>query len=492
MKTQLTQTLVPHLAMYLNDPAFMMVDSQGPMLDLMESKFAPQLGASFLRIHPHRSPVDINPFDIDFAGMTEDQRGSAITSVADFFVALFATGSTDLSDKMKTLFDQMVRLFLIGIPAVQKRVATMRDVDEFMDCAQPWTKYKAELEHLPERSRVFFGKHNISSYSETRTQVHQRLYSVLRDPAIEKMLCADRNALDLDRYLNGPGMVLVDTASGDIGLESAAFLGRLFILLAQQSMLRRTPAPKGDPYPTFLICDEAHEYFKAEGILRQFIFQGRKRRFGVILTHHQFSQAPAALQDAMEHMAVHFTTRVAPNDMNRLCGLFRASPAFLRAQRPEPVGPTNRPSWIDYALYYPSLEQAISVRLQYGNLENFDTSNLYRGARAGSKQSGSGQQKSKQSPPPPPRPDPVGPKDVEWKHTISPIKVKNGCTISGFKMPDGAVADIVIKPGTIDGTMLRFKGHSGRGGDFYLRIHVPPMPEQSDPDDMDIGSAPWL
>jgi hypothetical protein len=79
---------------------------------------------------------------------------------------------------------------------------------------------------------------------------------------------------------------------------------------------------------------------------------------------------------------------------------------------------------------------------------------------------------------------------VEWKHTISPIKAKNGCTIAGFKMPDGTVADILIKPGTIDGTKLRFKGHSGQGGDFYLRIHVPQMPEQPDAD-MDTGSAPW-
>jgi hypothetical protein len=135
------------------------------------------------------------------------------------------------------------------------------------------------------------------------------------------------------------------------------------------------------------------------------------------------------------------------------------------------------------------------VRLGYGNLENFDTSNTYRNAGSRSHQGTSSQQKSKGSqsppPPPPPRPDPVGPKDIEWKHTLSPIKAKNGCTIKGFKMPDGTVVDIKIRPGTVDGTKIRFKGHSGQGGDFYLKIHVPRMPEQSEREDMDTGAAPW-
>jgi hypothetical protein len=180
MKTQLTQTLALHLAHYFNEPALMVVDSQGPILDLLERKFAPQLGASFLRIHPHNAPININPFDIDFSGMTEAEQGSAIISVADFFVALFATGSNELSGKMKTMFDQVVRLFLIGIPAVQKRTATMRDLHDFMASPQPWAKYKAEIEHLDDDGRMFFDKHNISGYSDTRLQVHQRIFDVVR------------------------------------------------------------------------------------------------------------------------------------------------------------------------------------------------------------------------------------------------------------------------------------------------------------------------
>jgi hypothetical protein len=307
------------------------------------------------------------------------------------------------------------------------------------------------------------------------------------------MLCAERNELDLDRYLNGPGMVLVDTASGKIGLQNSAFLGRLFILLAQQALLRREPIPTGNPHPAFIVADEAQEYFKAHEVLEQFIDQGRKRNFGLIAIHHRFGQAPGPLQDAFEQVGVHFASEVAPSDCARLASIMRTSAPFLQNQLSEQVPPGQDPSWVDYALYFRGLRTAISVRLGYGNLENFDTSNMYRGARSRSQQSGSGQQKSKQSqspPPPPPRPDPVGPKDVEWTQTISPIKAKNECTIKGFKMPDGKVADIPIPPGTVDGTKLRYKGHSGQGGDFYLRIHVPQMPEQPDPD-MDTGSAPW-
>lgn len=492
-KTQLTQTLILHLVMLFGNPSFMVIDSQGPILDLLESKFGPQLKGSILKIHPHTFPVGINPFDIEFSGMTEAERGSRITEVADLFVGLFATGSSELSDKMRTLFDQMVRLFLIGIPAVQKRTATIRDLDEFMDCPHPWEKYKRELEHLDDRRRIFFSKHNYGAYTETRNQVHQRLYSVMRDPAIEKMLCAERNELDLDRYLDAPGLILVNTDSNALGIENSKFLGRLFVLLAQQTLMRRIPEPKGDPHPAFVVADEAQQYFKAHEVIEQILDEGRKRHFGMILVHHRFSQAPSGLQDALEGVGVHFASEVIPADLARLAMVLRTSPSFLIDQRTEDVGKDEMPSWIDYALYYRGLRTAISVRLKHGNLENFDTSNLYRGPRARNQQSSSGQQGSKQgrSKSQPPRPDPVDPKDVEWIHTISPIKAKSGCTIRGYKMPDGTIEDIVIPSGTTDGTKLRFKGHSGQGGNFYLKIHVPQMPEQSEPEDMDTGATPW-
>lgn len=488
-KTQLTQTLILHLVLLFKEPSFMVIDSQGPILELLERKFGTQLQGSVLNIHPHSHPVGINPFDIDFASMTEAERGKRITEVADLFVGLFATGSSELSDKMRTLFDQMVRLFLIGIPAVRKRPATMRDMDEFMDCQHPWEKYKQELEHLDDRRRLFFSKHNYGSYSETRTQVHQRLYSVLRDPAIEKMLCAERNELDISRYLDAPGLILVNTDSNALGLENSKFLGRVFLLLAQQALMRRTPEPKADPHPAFVVADEAQEYFKADGVIEQIIDQGRKRHFGMILAHHRFSQAPSGLQDALEQLGVHFASEVAPADLARLAMVLRTSPAFLLAQRTQKVGQDEKPRWIDYALYYRGLDNAISVRLKHGNLENFDTSSLYQGARA--RQNGSDREEDRRSRSSPPPQDPPSHKDVEWTHTISPLKAKSGCTIKGFKMPDGKVADIVITPGTADGTRLRFKGHSGQGGDFYLKIHVPKMPEQSDSEDMDTGSAPW-
>jgi hypothetical protein len=305
------------------------------------------------------------------------------------------------------------------------------------------------------------------------------------------MLCAKRNELDLGGYLNQPGMVLVDTASGAIGLQNSAFLGRLFILLAQQALMRREPIPTGNPHPAFIIADEAQEYFKAHEVLEQFIDQGRKRNFGLIAIHHRFSQAPGPLQDAFEQVGVHFASEIAPSDCARLASIMRTSVSFLQSQRSEQVPPGQDPSWVDYALYFRGLKTAISVRLGYGNLENFDTSGFYAGAHGGSKQSSSQQRKQHQSPPPPPPPPPVGPKDVEWAHTISPIKAKKGCTIRGFKMPDGSKADIVIPPGTTDGTRLRFKGRSGQSGDFILKITVPPMPEQSNPEDMDTGAAPW-
>jgi hypothetical protein len=503
-KTQLAQTLILHLVTLFGEPSFMVVDSQGPMLDLLHRKFGSRLGGSMLRIHPHSSPVGINPFDVDFSGMSDAEKGSAITGVADLFVGLFATGSSELSDKMRTLFDQVVRLFLIGIPAVQKRTATMRDLDDFMDCAQPWIKYKAEIECLDDRGRVFFGKHSISAYADTRSQVHQRLYSLLRDPAIEKMLCAERNELDLDRYLNQPGMVLVDTASGTIGLQNSAFLGRLFILLAQRALLRREPIPAGDPHPAFIVADEAQEYFKAHEVLEQFIDQGRKRNFGLIAIHHRFGQAPGPLQDAFEQVGVHFASEVAPSDCARLAGIMRTSVTFLQSQLSEQVPPGQDPGWVDYALYFRGLRTAISVRLAYGNLENFDTSDTYRGARAhnaggqqqrkrsGNQQSGPKQSGSRS------KPRAMGPHDIEIEIAGNPAKMKKGGKQS-FQY-DGKRYELDIPPGTAprvrskdgktiveEGDAFPIKGALLSGGTLWVVLTKHPDIN----DDMDTGASPW-
>lgn len=393
----------------------------------------------------------------------------------------------------------------------------MRDLDDLMDCAQPWVKYKAEIEHLDYRGKIFFGKHNYSGYTDTRSQVHQRLYSVLRDPAIEKMLCAERNELDLARYLNGPGMVLVDTASGVIGLQNSAFLGRLFMLLAQQSMMRRVPAPTGKPHPTFIIADEAQEYFKAHEVLEQFIDQGRKRSFGLIAIHHRFGQAPGGLQDAFEQVGVHFASEVAPSDCSRLASIMRTTPPFLQDQRLEHVPPGQDPSWVDYALYFRGLRTAISVRLGYGNLENFDTSNLYRGARnrsqstggqqqnnsSGNQQSGTNQgnhQHKNKNSGTRSRQQQRAPNDLEFEVVGHPVKMKKGgkqkLKYEGkeieFDVPPGTTPRVRDEDGEIvsDGDAIPIREILPNGGILWVVLTKHPD-INDDPENMDTGAADW-
>jgi hypothetical protein len=223
------------------------------------------------------------------------------------------------------------------------------------------------------------------------------------------------------------------------------------------------------------------------------------------------------LQDALEHMAVHFTTRVAPNDMARLSGIFRAPPSFLQAQRPEPVKAPKLPKWIDYALYYPSLEHAISVRLRYGNLENFDTSNMYRGARSRSQQSGSGQQQSKSSnnqqsgtgqsnhqnkdSGSSSKKAKRGPNDLEIEVAGNPAKMKKGGKQT-FQY-DGKRHELDIPPGTkprvrskdgkhviTEGDAFPMKGILSNGGILWVVLTKHPD-IKDEPEDMDTGASRW-
>jgi hypothetical protein len=128
------------------------------------------------------------------------------------------------------------------------------------------------------------------------------------------------------------------------------------------------------------------------------------------------------------------------------------------------------------------------VRLGYGNLENFDTSNLYRGARgrshnaggqqgksSGSQQSGAGrgpQQSGPKQSGSRSKPRAMGPHDLEIEIAGNPAKMKKGGKQS-FQY-DGKRYELDIPPGTAprvrsrDGKAILEEGDAFpivRGGD---------------------------
>ena len=247
-KTQLLQTILVHHIQQPRPPSFLIIDSQGAMLPLIESKLGSIYGKRLIHIDPKHNPIAINPLDIDITGMVEEDQFATLNRLSQLFANMFQGKDAELSDKMEILFNKILRLLLYAWPKTHGVTPTLKDMQAVIFSSKPWDDFKAAIDLLPPDEQRFFSKANYADYSETRLQVNRRLDSVLNDPFLKRMLTAEKNELDLDNYLNSGGIVLVNTNLDALQEDNSAFFGRLFIMFAQQTMMRRQPEPQSDPY----------------------------------------------------------------------------------------------------------------------------------------------------------------------------------------------------------------------------------------------------
>lgn len=479
-KTQLLGTIIAHLAAKPRRFSFVLVDSQDSLLRTVEDKFAGQV--PLIHINLEHKPLGLNPFDIGKLPDDRAGRGKALNRLSALFTYLFETGASEVSIRMDVLFQAVLKMLLFGVPAAHKRTATFHDLREFMAAPKAHEAFKEAILALPQEDQAFFSKHNIDSYKETRTQILYRIDSLLKDPFLKDALCAERNELKVEDYIDQGGIILCNT-NKDAHQDNAPFVGKLMFMVTMQAMLKRPAIDKGDPYPTLMLVDEAQDYFGGTTkILEDFIVQGRKRRFGLVLAHHHYAQAPGSLPSALKACAIQFASKVNDDDVHLLRSLFACSAEFLKAQQPEAVHYPNKPRWTDYALMMPGLRKAVSVRLNYGNLENFHPGGI--GGASGGPHT--------QSPPPPPPPRPGKPNDLVFEVVGHPKKMRDGGTqkvdINGVKV------EFTILAGTNYGEAICLKGHGPNGSDVWVILTKHPDLKDEQPDrdeDMDTGAQQW-
>lgn len=294
-KTQLLQNLILHDLGSDDPPSLVVVDSQGDLIDKV----------SHLDLLRDRPPILITPkdiehppalniFDINRARIAKYgavAREQVVAGAIQTFEYMFKGLGIDLTGKQGVCFRNMCRLML-ALP----RPATILDLLSLTDERMP-AEYQGAVDSLPDLTRQFFERDFVGrEFRDTKQQIRTRLQGILENPTIARLFTQPATKIDIFGELNRGSVILVDTAK-DFLRTFTPYFGRLFISLVLQAVMERVVVPEWERKPTFLVIDEAHEYFDEN--IDDLLIEARKYKVGCVLAHQFLDQTTAYLRSSL-------------------------------------------------------------------------------------------------------------------------------------------------------------------------------------------------
>ncbi len=353
-KTQLIQSL--YLELIKDDNSIVVVDSQ---TDLIRN-IAHMAGRDPIIISPKDLP-SFNIFDVPTRSNDPHTKEQIANGVIETYMYVFdGIIGADLTAKQGVFFKMVARL-LLNLKETMGRPATIMDMFRLMDDMTP---YLPAINALSEIPRTFFLKDfQQATFKQTREQIRYRLNAILENPTIAKLFTAEHNSLDFYKLLQEGNIILIDTA-GDFLKESSPHFGRFFISLILRAIYER--AASTSRHPTFLIIDEASQYFDSN--IDDMLSSIRKYRCGAILAHQFLDQATPQLRASFAaNTSVRFVSGVSSGDSRNLAPDMRTTPDFILAQ-PK----------LSFACHVRGMKNAVSLRVEAGKMENLPHRDDYR------------------------------------------------------------------------------------------------------------------
>jgi hypothetical protein len=313
--------------------SIVVMDSQGDLLQtLMRSEYlaTPELRDRFVYIDPTdlERPVGLNLFDVDLtAGGAADPvaRETILNNTVELFDYFFgALLGADLTQKQGLVF-RYVAVLLMQIPG-----ATIHTFRELMEDGSQFRPY---MERLGGSARVFFETRFFDrAFAETKKQVLHRLWGVLANQTLDRMMSAPKNSIDLFSKLQEGSIVFINTAKDFFGEEGSAIFGRMFVALLGQALIRRAAIPKHERTPTYIYMDEAERL--ADETLVRMLAQVRKYKGAITFALQNLDQMePGVRAGVMANTSIKLAGGVSAKDAGALAPEFRCEPGFLLSQR---------------------------------------------------------------------------------------------------------------------------------------------------------------
>jgi Type IV secretion-system coupling protein DNA-binding domain len=325
-KTQLLQNLILHDLQSDDPPSLVIVDSQGDLIDKV----------SHLAVFRDRPPILITPKDIDhppalnifdinrarIAKYGAIAREQVVAGAIQTFEYMFNGLGIDLTGKQGVCFRNMCRLML-ALP----RPATILDLLNLTEERMP-AEYQSAVGSLPDLTRQFFERDFVGpEFRGTKQQIRSRLQGILENPTIARLFTQPETKIDIFAELNRGSVILVDTAK-DFLRTFTPYFGRLFISLVLQAVMERVVVPEAERKATFLVIDEAHEYFDEN--IDDLLIEARKYKVGCVLAHQFLDQTSTYLRSSLaSSTATKLAARLSVSDARFLAPNMRTEPEVL-------------------------------------------------------------------------------------------------------------------------------------------------------------------
>lgn len=308
-------------------PALVIVDSQDYLIP--QVRRLAEIQDRITYIDP-RNPPSINLFE---GGATFDIYKYLFGSILDM----------ELTGKQETFFKFVVRL-LQEVPE-----ATMDDLVHVTTSLDGFEQY---IKQLPTAHQQFFKDDYTMTYRDTRAQVRTRLQGILADETLSQLLSGKQTEIDIESILNTGGILLVDTSKDALGSASGDF-GKVFIFLLMKALYGRK-----NRHPTFLIADEAFEYFSST--IDDMLNQMRKFRCGCVFAHQNLGQASPELRASFaSSTSIKLASQLSQSDARAMAGEMHTTPDFI----------TSLPR-LHFALYARGVtKSAVSIEVTPGVLD---------------------------------------------------------------------------------------------------------------------------
>lgn len=368
-KTQTLQFLIAgDLEVAIREKRSVVVmDSQGDLLQtLMRSNYFadPGLRERFIYIDPMdlERPVGLNLFDVDLsAGGRADAvaRETILNNTIELFDFFFGgLLGAELTQKQGLVF-RYLAVLMMRIPGAN--VHTLRELMENGE------KFRPYMETLKGSARVFFETRFFDrSFNETKKQVLNRLWGVLSNQTLDRMMSAPKNTVDLFSSLQDGSIVFINTAKDFFGEEGSAIFSRMFVALLGQAFMRRAAIPKHERTPTYLYIDEAERV--VDTTLARMLTQIRKYKGAVTFAHQHLEQLEPSIRAAvMANTSIKLAGGVSAKDAGTLASEFRCDAGFLLGQK-------KAKQQTSFACYARNVtDQAVSLSVPLGYLESQTT-----------------------------------------------------------------------------------------------------------------------
>jgi hypothetical protein len=364
-KTQALQFLIASdlRNAYFDNRSVVIMDGQGDLfrqvvlyLELHHDKVRDR----FIYIDPTdiERPVGINLFDPGpglekLDPIEREQRENASVEFFEYFFGGLL--GAELTQRQGLIF-RYLAILMFRIPGAN--VHTLRELMEDGE------KFRPYMETLTGSARLFFETRFFErTFAETKKQIATRLWGVLANASLDRMLSARKSTVDLYAALQRGSTIFINTARDFLGAEGSAIFSRMHVALLGQALARRASLPSHKRNPTYIYIDEAESV--VDLTLTRMLSQVRKWKGAITFAHQNLDQLePAMRAGVLANTSIRLAGGLSAKDAQALAGDFRCDADFLLAQK-------KRKQSTSFACFAKNVTPAaLSVSIPLGYLEN--------------------------------------------------------------------------------------------------------------------------